>query len=115
MQESACSLAALRLLNVAAGQACLLLLYLLHRRLHPACDPHKSAAMVRPEPAAGCLCVPCAAAGLRMSPSCTGATASQVCPSSCYSEAHLIGQVFAALIAAGAGQPHAMAAGAGGA
>lgn len=47
LQAQTCSTASLRFVNVLGGQAALALMFLLHRRLHPASGISQSAFMVR--------------------------------------------------------------------
>lgn len=47
LQAQTCSTASLRFVNVLGGQAALVLMFLLHRRLHPASDTSQSMFMVR--------------------------------------------------------------------
>ena len=50
LQALTCDTASLRLLNALGGQAALILMFVLHRRLHPAAGLSRSAAMVRVVP-----------------------------------------------------------------
>lgn len=47
LQALTCDTASLRFLNALGGEAALILMFVLHRRLHPAAGVSRSAAMVR--------------------------------------------------------------------